>query len=140
MFDELLRQLLELTGSVYGFIGEALTNAKGAKYLKTIAITDISWNEDTHQLYEKGASAGLEFHNLGTLFGAVVAEGLPVISNAPAADPRRGGLPEGHPLLNAFLGLPFFAGDDLIGMVGVANRPGGYNADVAKFLDPLLVT
>ena len=40
-------------------------------------------------------------------------------------DPRRGGTPEGHPALKAFLGLPLHLGDQLIGMIGVANRPGG---------------
>jgi GAF domain-containing protein len=53
----------------------------------------------------------------------------PVIANDPDNDPRRHGRPPGHPPLNAFMGLPFFRGDELVGMVGVANRKGGYGED-----------
>lgn len=139
LFDGLLKDLLALTGSEYGFIGEIFYNTDGSPYLKTHAITNIAWNDETRALYEKYAPA-FEFRNLKSLFGEVMTTGKPVISNNPASDPRRCGLPEGHPPLNAFLGLPFYSGNNLIGMVGIANRQNGYDEKLIEYLQPFLST
>ncbi len=106
LFGELLSNLLSLTESAYGFIGEVLFRPHGAPFLKMHAITNIAWDDETRALYEKYEQQGMEFDNLNTLFGAALKTRQPVISNAPADDPRRGGLPKGHPDLKAFLGLP----------------------------------
>jgi PAS domain S-box-containing protein len=140
LFDELLSTLLVLTESEYGFIGEVLHSSDGAPYLKTHAITNIAWNEETRQFYEKHAPTGMEFYNLKTLFGTVVTTGKPVIANDPAADPRRSGLPAGHPPLNSFLGLPFYYGEQMVGMVGIANCPNGYDEELVTYLQPFLAT
>jgi PAS domain S-box-containing protein len=60
-----------------------------------------------------------------------------VIANTPATDPRRGGLPPGHPPLNSFLGVPIRHGGEMVGMVGVANRPDGYDQAIVEQLEPL---
>ncbi len=140
VFEKMLQALLEITESEYGFIGEVLYTAEGIPYLKTFAITDISWNEATRKFYEENSSKGLEFYNLNSLFGAVITDQRPMIANSPADHPRRAGLPEGHPPLNAFLGLPLFAGSKMIGMAGVSNRPGGYDEALVETLEPLLTT
>lgn len=85
-------------------------------------------------------SSGLKFHNLNTLFGTVMTSQRPVISNNPSSDSRAGGVPEGHPPLNHFLGLPFFHSGTLTGMVGISNKPGGYTDADIDFLEPLTVT
>ncbi len=140
MFDDLLLDLLSLTGSEYGFIGEILHTPDARPFLKTYALTNISWDDDTRRFYEERAPRGLEFHNLKTLFGEVIVTGEPVIANSPATDPRRGGLPPGHPSLDAFLGLPFYSGHRFVGTVGLANRPGGYEPDLIDELRPFLAT
>jgi PAS domain S-box-containing protein len=153
LFDKLLETLLQLTDSEYGFIGEILYDEsgrvyideaymkmRGHPYLKTKAITNIAWDEETHNLYDTQAAQGMEFHNLKALFGQIMVTGQPIISNSPAADPRRVGRPEGHPDLNAFLGIPFYRGEILVGMVGIANRPGGYTEAVIAELEPFLTT
>jgi two-component system, NtrC family, sensor kinase len=139
-FGELLEVLLEITASEYGFIGEVLYERPEQPYLKIHAITDISWDESSRAFFAANAPSGLEFRNLKSLFGAVMTERQPVIANEPASDPRSGGLPPGHPALDHFMGLPYFSGPDLIGMLGVANRPGGYDGALARALDPLLAT
>lgn len=140
LFEELLTLLLEITESEYGFIGEVLWDNEGAPYLRTFAITNIAWNETTRNFYDTYAKNGLEFHNLKTLFGRVLQTGKPVISNDPFNDPRRGGLPDGHPPLKAFLGLPFYAANVFVGMIGISNRPNGYDQDLLDFLQPYLAT
>jgi two-component system NtrC family sensor kinase len=140
LFDRLLEVLLDLTNSEYGFIGEVLYTEVGVPYLRTYAITNIAWTDELREAYKRLAPTGMEFRNLKTLFGTVLTTGEHVISNEPPADPRGGGTPSGHPPLNAFLGLPFKSGKEMVGMVGIANRPGGYDTSVIEFLQPFLAT
>jgi PAS domain S-box-containing protein len=141
LFNKLLAVLLELTGSEYGFIGEVVYPPEGSLFLRSRAITNIAWTPELKEfLASKLAQGGLEFRNLHNLFGEVLTRGQVVMSNHPETDPRRGGLPEGHPPLRCFLGLPFHAGGKLVGMVGIANRSGGYSTTIIEFLQPLLAT
>jgi PAS domain S-box-containing protein len=137
-FDILLDDLLSITQSEYGFIGEVLLNPNGQPFLRTHTITNIAWNEETRRFYNANIREGLIFDNLKTLFGQVMVTGKPVISNKPSTDPRRGGLPHGHPALNAFLGVPFGSEGRIEGMLGLSNRPGGYDESVIEFLSPLI--
>ncbi|QKJ67286.1 response regulator [Deefgea piscis] len=139
VFEAVLSDLLQLTASEYGFIGEVTMN-DGVPCLRTHAITNIAWNDETRAFYAQHAPQGLVFTNLNTLFGAVMATGKPVISNDPAHDPRGGGLPSGHPPMTAFLGLPIHCQGELLAMVGLANRPDGYAANWTELLQPLLMT
>ncbi|MEB3226983.1 MAG: PAS domain S-box protein [Synechocystis sp.] len=153
IFDDLLSGLLALTESEYGFIGEVFyaedgtaaiqegyLKQRGQPYLQTHSITNIAWDEETQRLYEESLATGMRFDNLKTLFGAVIMTEKPVIANSPSTDPRRGGTPAGHPPLNAFLGLPFFGNNQLIGMIGIANRDGGYDQAIVDYLQPFLFT
>jgi PAS domain S-box-containing protein len=140
VFEQLLKDLLAITESEYGFIGEILHTVTGDPYLKTHAITNIAWSEQTRKFSVKNAPNGLEFHNLNTLFGNVITTRRPVISNNPAADSRRGGLPAGHPELKTFLGVPFLLGTEILGMAGIANRPRGYDEELVDFLGPFIST
>ena len=139
IFDDLLKYLLGFTKSEYGFIGEVLYEAS-TPYLQTYAITDISWSTDTRQFYSDNTPAGLVFSNLKSLFGQVMTTGKVVIANQPSTDIRSGGLPEGHPSLDHFLGLPIYSGARLCGMVGIANRPNGYDTKIVEYLQPFLST
>lgn len=139
-FTAFLDDLLDFTGSEYGFIGEVMTDAAGARFLKTHAITDISWDEASKALFDKNSANSLEFRNLDTLFGWTVATGKRVITNDPAGHPAAGGLPPGHPPLRTYAGLPMVSGGRLIGVVGLANRPSGYHEVLVSELDPLLRT
>ncbi len=139
-FESLLTDLLRVCESEYGFIGEVLFDAAARPFLRTNAITNIAWDDESRRLFEASAVTGFEFRNLDSLFGAALRSGAPVIANDPASDPRRGGLPRGHPPLRAFLGVPIRVGGRLVAMIGVANRPGGYHAELVEWLQPLLAT
>jgi diguanylate cyclase (GGDEF)-like protein/PAS domain S-box-containing protein len=137
-FEHFLAPLLDLTGSQYGFIGEVLHDDGGQPYLKTRVYSKVPWTSESRQLYEDAQANGLEFHNLSSLIGSVLASGEAVVANDAPGDPRRAGLPPGHPAIACFLGLPIRQGEAMIGMVGIANRPGGYDAGVAAYLEPFL--
>lgn len=65
----------------------------------------------------------------------------PIISNDPKTDPRATGTPRGHPQVNAFLGIPLFGQDgNVIGMIAVANKPGGYSQADVDYVEPLAAT
>ena len=136
LFEELLAVILQLTESKYGFIGEIISRDDGQLYLSTYAITDIAWNKETRQRHRRECEEGLKFRNLESLYGAVITTGKPVVSNDPSQDPRSGGLPKGHPVLNSFMGVPFYSGAKLMGMAGLANRLNGYTEQLVEYLQP----
>lgn len=137
-WDAALRKVIALSGSAFGFLGRIEHESDSTPYLHSLAITDIAWNEWSRGVFDQFAADGLEFRNLESLFGVTVrGEGI-VVSDDPATDPRRCGLPPGHPPLTSYLGIPFHDGSTLIGMMGVANRPGGYDAGLVDDLGPVL--
>lgn len=138
VFGEMLDVIVSHTHSAFGFIGEVLKDTDGNPYVRSYALTDIAWDEGSHQLMDTLGPMGLEFRNLNTLFGTAMATGEVVVANDAANDPRSGGLPPGHPPLHTFLGLPVYNGLEMVGLVGLANKPDGYDKDHLKDLDPFL--
>ncbi|MDH5216781.1 MAG: diguanylate cyclase [Gammaproteobacteria bacterium] len=139
IFADLLNNIIDITGSEYGFVGQIYYD-EDKPYLKTLSITNIAWDKATQTFYEDNVETGLEFRNLNTLFGYTIETGELLISNSPDTDAHKGGLPEGHPPLKAYIGLPIKHGSQLIGMVGLANRKYGYDQSVVDFLIPVLGT
>lgn len=139
-FDRLLSDILQLTDSGYGFIGEVLYDQDQAPYLKTFALTNIAWDDATRRFYAENAPSGLEFRNLQSLFGYTLRTGQVIIANEPAKNVHACGIPKGHPPLDAYVGIPIFFDDKLIAMVGLANKPGGYCEKDVEFLKPLTST
>ena len=76
-WDKTLSLILEVTESKFGFLGEIKVNDQGEKYLKTFSLTNISWSDETRELYAKMSRSGFEFANLNTLFGQVIKTGKP---------------------------------------------------------------
>jgi len=138
--DNLLSTLLKITDSEYGFTGEVLYDEDNKPYLKMHAITNLAWDKETQELYKESASKGFEFRDLNTLFGHALTTKQTVLSNNPESDPRSGGLPDGHPAMHSFLGVPIFYGNELVGMYGIANRKAGYDEELQAFLQPFDTT
>ena len=139
-FDEMLQTMLDITDSRSGFIGEIVDTTEGHPSLKVYAINSLDWDTGERQFNRQKIVDGFEFNNLENLFGTVISTGQAVIINDPAAAPCLDRLPPEHMIINSFLGIPFQRGQDLIGMVGLANRPGGYDQDLIDWLQPALST
>ena len=60
------------------------------------------------------------------LWGHVLNTRLPFYTNEPATHPSSGGLPAGHIPVKNFLSVPAMIGNRVIGLIGLANTPGGY--------------
>lgn len=139
-FNKILDDVIELTDSKFGFIAEALYDEDGQPYIRTKALTNIAWNKETQSLYDENRERGMEFKNLKTIFGQVLINKRPYIANNPPNDRHAAGTPHGHPPLNSFLGIPFMNGEELIGMIGLANKEGGFSDVDIEYLKPLSQT
>ena len=140
VFERLLEILVKMTGSEFGFLDEVWEDDDGTRFKVNLAISNIAWNVSSKALYEQFAASSFEFRNLGNLAGAPAKTGKLVIANDAPHDPRSGGLPPGHPAIHSFLGIPLYFGGHLLGVAGVANRPGGYDREMAEFLEPFSAT
>jgi PAS domain S-box-containing protein len=122
----------EITGSQYGFIGEIDQDG----LLNNVIISDLRWSSCR---MPEGTSCGkpprdLKIHGL---YGKALLEGRAFFTNTPALHPESVGLPEGHPPLEAFLGAPLTYQGKTIGMIGLANREGGYREEDAETLEAI---
>ena len=120
-----------ITESKFGFVGEI--NDQG---LEDIAISNPGW--DACNIIDAGGhrSTGRNFKIHG-IFGRVIKDGKSLITNDPSHHPARIGLPKGHPPLESFLGVPLIHQEKVIGMIAVANRPGGYSNVEQESLEAL---
>lgn len=139
-FETLLHEMLVLTQSPLGFVGQVEAAPSGAKQLRIHAITDIAWDVPSRRKLAQLDAGGMVFNNPHSLLGAALEGAVPLISNDPASDPRAGGLPPGHPPLHSFMALPILAGGEVVALAGVANCAEGYLTADVSFLQPLLNT
>jgi signal transduction histidine kinase/CheY-like chemotaxis protein len=121
----------EVTQSRFGFLGEIGPTGR----LDDIAISDPGWEacriEDSGQ---RKTTEGLEIHGI---YGRVLLDGRGFFTNDPRNHPDGRGVPEGHPPLTAFLGVPLKHDGKTIGMIAVANREGGYRPQDLEDLEAL---
>lgn len=111
----------KLTNSKFGFIKEI--NEKGTT--DTLAMSDPGWDECS--IPQSEAIKLLSDVEIISYWGRVLKEAKSLIVNDPEYDPDSMGVPEGHPHINSFLGVPLKRGDKAIGIIGLANKEGGYN-------------
>ncbi|MBF0339726.1 MAG: PocR ligand-binding domain-containing protein [Magnetococcales bacterium] len=138
LFEALLLEILRLTGSEYGFIAETRRDPKGNTVLALLAVAHHSREARVQAFFEANARNGFCFVGNDCLFSVPVKSGHAVIANDPARDPRRCGLPAGHPPLHAFLGMPIKRGEEIVGVLGLANREDGYDSAMVAYLEPVV--
>lgn len=122
----------ELTQSKFGFVDEL--NPQGQ--LDAIAISDPGW--DVCRM-SKPAGHGelptsLKIHGI---YGRVILDGKGFFTNDPSSHPDSIGVPQGHPPLTAFLGVPLTRDNKTMGMVGLGNREGGYRTEDLEAMEAL---
>lgn len=91
VFNCLLDGLLELTNSEFDFIGNVHDKEDGGMYLRSLAITNIAWNEATREFYDANIKDGLVFDRIDSLHGYCLTRQVPVMSNDTKSDPRASG-------------------------------------------------
>ena len=137
--QQLLSFALRQTQSECGFLGAVLEGP----VLRVLAHEGVHWEEGgSRELYE---SKMAEYVNAGyfeiaheqNLLGEVIHKGRTIVCNEPSCEPSSRGVPAGHPPLRALLGVPIFKGEEIVGLIAVANRPGGYSGDELRSLETM---
>jgi signal transduction histidine kinase len=135
--DRALGYCLDLTHSQLAFTG--LIRAPGIgtvasgrmeisdKVMDVVAIRGFDPSPDFYELFRLMALRS-------SVAGVVIREERSYLANDVEADPHSVGQPDGHPPIRRFLGVPLRLGDAVIGMIGVANKPGGYDPGDERLL------
>ncbi|MRR10896.1 PAS domain S-box protein [bacterium] len=126
-----LEVAMAATESEFGFIGEV-----HGELLRELAVTLPDWDLCAMDDAEGHHLPAVRLPVAG-LYGTVVRTGATLCTNAPGSHPSAVGLPEGHPPITSFLGVPIRVGEQTTGLVGVANRAGGYGPEQASLLEDL---
>ncbi len=137
--EAVFERLLSLTQSAYGFIG-IVQYADGQPTLYVPSISNLSWDEATHAWYEQQRQTlgGMVFSRLDNMFGHVITHNTAVCrNNLPTHPECRGRTPQGHPPLHSFFGIPIRHKGEAIGMIGLANRLGGFDESLVSLMQPL---
>lgn len=106
-----------ITGSRHSFVGyiEPRTG-----FLISPTLTREIW--EVCQVPNKSFT----FEKFTGLWGWVLNHCQPLLTNAPANDPRSVGIPVGHVPIKRFLGVPALLGNTLVGLVALANSERDY--------------
>lgn len=107
-FEHLLQDLLSLTDSVYGIVGEVIKNRNGALQLHTLAIQNKTAEND----WNFAADLQMVAHN-----------GQPLINNIGNG---------------SLLALPVTHQQEVIAVIGLFSKTSTYTTDTAHFFQPLL--
>jgi PAS domain S-box-containing protein len=128
--DACLHEALAISGAAFGWIG--LLNAH--KRLDTIAMSTGAWAE-----CDMGPQGVRQLQNmpLRGLWAVVLRDRRPIIIERPDEHPERTGVPLGHVPIHCFLGVPLEVAGRTIGMIALANRPGGFQQAALGRLAPL---
>lgn len=128
LFDSMLGNLLRFTGSEYGFISEAREDEDGAPCLQVLAVFNITEASETRRLIELAS-----FNFASSTIGEA-----PFIANGLEIDANIEGVPDGHPPLRAYLGIPLRRERRVVGYIGLANRTDGYDMNLVDRMAPVL--
>ncbi len=124
VMDRALDYCLELTASAFGFVGLM----QGSDQMDVAAVKGFVPSDST--FHERFRTIPVR----PSVFGVVVLTGRPHLSNDVAQDALHVGTPPGHPPVRTFLGVPLLFGSEVLGMLGVANREGGYDPQQQRLL------
>jgi signal transduction histidine kinase/CheY-like chemotaxis protein/PAS domain-containing protein len=135
-FRSMLSIAIDHTNSGFGFIGEVVEDESKTPLLRTLAISDIIVQKGGRGRLNPLTEAKIGGRDLSDLFGNTLRTGEVVLSNEAdtAAQTKPGSTDQ--PALRSFLGIPVFHGIEMVGLIGLANRPGGYDAEQLSELDP----
>lgn len=110
-----------LTDSKFGFIGEV--NASGR--FDTLALSDPGWQQC--RMPRSDAVRMIRDMEVRGIWGSVLKEERSAIINDPSLHAQSVGVPQGHPAITSFLGVPLKRGGKTIGLIALANKDGGYD-------------
>ena len=112
-----LENAKRLTDSPFGFVGYL---DPGTDHLISLTLTEDIW--EVCQVPGKK----IVFEEPRGLWGWSLQHRAPLLTNQPLDDPRSSGTPTGHIPIERFLCVPAMVGEDLVGLVALANATHDY--------------
>lgn len=134
LFVSALGDLLGLSESGCGFIGELDEGGGGQRRLKALAVANIVEDDKAWDFVEKHAFSGFRDDLLAG--GEILGDA--VIFPSPGDRPGGAVVPAVVPPFQTYLGFPLRRGRRIVGVVGLANRASGYDQELADRLKPLV--
>jgi len=108
----------KLTGSEFGYVGYIHPDTG---HLVCPTLTKDVWDKCKVQ------NKSIVFSEFHGLFGWVLKNKKPILTNTPQDDSRSHGIPSGHVPINKFLSVPAMLGDELLGQIALANPTEDYS-------------
>jgi PAS domain S-box-containing protein len=136
---ELLNFAMQQTASEQGFLAVVLDDSR----LRVLAHDQATWDLNlqlapTHlEDQQQHGESQNQSQSLRDLFRQVISFGHTVISNDLICEPQSGGMPPDHPPLESFLGVPIYKGNEVAGLMAVANRAAGYSGSEWRSLETM---
>jgi diguanylate cyclase (GGDEF)-like protein len=106
-----------LTESTFGYVGYIDPHTRC--FVSTTLTRDI-W-EKCHVTDKR-----IIFEKFSGLWGWVLDNKAPLLTNSPSEDPRSTGIPDGHIPIERFLSAPALIGENLVGQIALANSKRDY--------------
>jgi PAS domain S-box-containing protein len=129
VFEDMLLEMLRLTGSEFGFLAEFVYDA-GTPRIEVLALTCDSQDEVRRSAFRAMNPSALGLSDLGGVLTSALTERTPAMVNARLSFP-------GLPPLTGYLALPLFQGDAVAGLIWLANRREGYEKGLIDLIHPL---
>ncbi len=139
VFRSLLEGLLTITDSEHGFIGEICCDQDGTRFLKTHAVSDHVRVDAGPNHNLAGDASRPALGDLEALVDQTVRTGQPAFSHVSSEDRCAAAASAAHSGVTSYLGLPLVSRDQLVGVVGLANRPSGYTGAMVDDLRPFVL-
>jgi len=123
-----LEHAKHLTLSGFGYVGFIDPDTG---YLVSVTMTRDIW--DTCHVPDKE----IIFKKFSGLWGWVLENRKPLLTNAPAQEPMSSGTPPGHIPISRFISVPAMLGDNLVGQIALANSERDYTEHDLTFIKRL---
>jgi len=133
-----LKAILDLTDSQFAVLSGLRFDENQKPFMRTYAVVGAEADFSTGLLYPDFLQAGhIDFHDMNTVYGHVLTTGQPCLRNSPVAAEDSIVLIGSPCVLNTCLLLPLIEGDNVSGMLAIANRPDGYSVEMLEWLEPV---
>lgn len=130
LLEETLNEAEKLTLSEIGFFHFLSADQK------TLMLQN--WSTRTKKYFCKAQAEGLHYPvSKAGVWADCITQRKPVIHDDYLSLPNKKGLPEGHAIVNRELVVPIFRSDLIVAVMGVGNKPTGYNKHDVEFITKL---
>jgi len=140
VFHQILEDAIDITYSEFGYLGEVLRDGSGEPYLRVLEAKDVTGLEHRAEFFADVSTNGLSLRSQNTPVGEAILTEEPSRVGEGLSDESVAGLPRGHPRAETFLAVPLHHAGSLVGVLALANRPEGYDAELLEDIEPLCMT